>query len=97
MTAQPDALRPLTDVALDRGVAPERRCLALHALGRLGVAAVHRDLVTLLDDPDPSVREEADEALCTLADEDLGYDPDLPSAERRTFADKWLRFFADRE
>ncbi len=86
-------LEPLLAVAGDASQPFEPRCLALHALGRLEAKVVHERLVRLLDDGDPMVRESADEALCVLADEDMGFDADLPAERRREIMEKWLRWF----
>ncbi|MBI4878586.1 MAG: hypothetical protein HY812_02860 [Planctomycetes bacterium] len=87
-------LEPVLSAAEDAALPFEPRCLALHALGRLEVKAVHERIVRLLDDGDSMVRESADEALCVLADEDMGFDADLPAAERRAYMEKWRRWFA---
>lgn len=79
------------------GAAPQaQRSLALHALGRAGFAGAWPRIVPLLDDADPQVREDADEALCTLADDDMGFDADAPSDERRRVMQRWSEHFTKR-
>ena len=56
----------------------------------------HAPRLELLDDADPVIREEADEVLCTLSDEDMGFDPELPPAERREVAGAWRAWFERR-
>ncbi len=93
----PAAFAPCVDVAYDRGAPVEIRRLALHGLGQLGIVALHEKILPLLDDPEPDVREEADEALCALADDDLGFDPEMPRDERLRIIEEWKRLFAQRE
>lgn len=87
------ALDDLVAVAGDRGLATGVRTLALHALGRLELKAVHPALIPLLADSDPIVREEADEALCTLSDEDMGFDPEMGPEEIAEIQARWLAHF----
>ncbi len=90
------ALSDLHDVAADGQLPVEARVLALHALGRLGLRAAYARILPLLDDADETVREEADEALCTLADEDMGFDPDLDAEARRAVIERWRAWFEGR-
>jgi hypothetical protein len=84
-----DALKPLVKTARDADARLELRLLALHALGRFELPKLGRELLDLIDDPIPEIREAADEALCCLTDEDLGFDPHLASDERRAFMARW--------
>lgn len=88
-----EALHPVVAVAADAGQPLERRLLALHALGRFELPKLGRPLVALIDDPIPEIREAADETLCCLTDEDLGFDPHLTSDERRAFLARWDAVF----
>ncbi|MBK6941113.1 MAG: hypothetical protein IPH13_13105 [Planctomycetes bacterium] len=88
-----DVLRPVVAVACDASEPLERRLLALHALGRFELPKLGRHLVALIDDPIPEIREAADETLCCLTDEDLGFDPHLTSDERRAFLPRWDAVF----
>lgn len=85
----PSALQSVIDVARSATAPLERRLLALHAIGRFEIPKLGRPLVELIDDPSPEIREAADETLCCLTDEDLGFDPHLASDERRAFVPKW--------
>lgn len=87
------ALHPVVAVATDAGQPLERRLLALHALGRFELPKLGRHLVALIDDPIPEIREAADETLCCLTDEDLGFDAHLTSDERRAFLPRWDAVF----
>lgn len=88
-----DHLSELVEVAADAGLETGARTLALHALGRLELRAVHPGIVALLADEDPVVREEADEALCTLSDEDMGFEPDLDDGAIAALQQKWTEWF----
>jgi hypothetical protein len=88
-------LADLVAVAVDQEQEPRHRALALHALGRCGLRGVYEPILTLLDDPDPIIREEADETLCTLSDEDMGFDPELPEPERARIRENWRVWFLD--
>ncbi len=90
------AFSACADLANDRSASGESRRLALHALGQLGIPALHARIVPLLDDPDAQIREEADEALCSLADDDLGFDPGMSPTDRQRVMGEWRRLFADR-
>ncbi len=88
------ALDDLIAVAADGSLETGARTLALHALGRLELKEVWRGIVPLLADADETVREEADEALCTLSDEDMGYEPDLDAAGIAAVQEKWTAWFS---
>ena len=91
----PALLKELLDVATDSTLTDRQRALALHALGRSGVLAVYERILPLLDDPELFISEEADEALCTLADEDMGFDPDMSAEERAVIREQWRVWFLD--
>ncbi|MFH0947172.1 MAG: hypothetical protein V2A76_18445 [Planctomycetota bacterium] len=91
----PALLSDLLDVAGDSSLKARPRALALHALGRSGLPPVYERILPLLDDPDHFIREEADEALCTLADEDMGFDPDMRAEERAKVRERWRIWFLD--
>jgi len=88
------ALEDLIAVVADGRLPTGSRTLGLHALGRLELKDVHPHLIPLLADPDPIVREEADEALCTLSDEDMGFDPDMDPAEVAATQERWRSHFS---
>lgn len=89
----PATLVPVVAIARDAAEPMERRLLALHALGRFELPTLGRHLVDLIDDPVPEIREAADETLCCLTDDDLGFDPHLTSDERRAFLPRWEAVF----
>lgn len=93
---RPEMLDELVDVCADRETAVRQRSLALHALGRCELMGLYERIVPLLDDSDPRIREDADEALCSLSDEDMGFDPELPSEERKAVMERWRAWFARR-
>lgn len=81
----------LFEVAMDHNAPVESRTLALHAIGRLPLSHLAARLLALLDDATPEVREYADEALCSLFDEDVGFDPAAPPEERARAIEAWRR------
>ena len=93
--SDPAQLTDLIAVALDAGLDPVHRALALHALGRCELTGVYEPILALLDDPYLIIREEADETLCALSDEDMGFDPDLPPEERAVIREHWRIWFLE--
>jgi hypothetical protein len=54
------------------------------------------EIIPLLSDEDPDVRDEADNTLCTLSDEDMGFDTEAPEPERETIRRKWQEWWSGR-
>jgi hypothetical protein len=88
--------RPLVALVADpRGDADaDAKVRALHVIGRSERLELGTALVPLLQDEDELVREAADEALCSLTDRDLGFDPTAPAAERAPYLPKWETLLA---
>ncbi|MHC4941881.1 MAG: HEAT repeat domain-containing protein [Planctomycetota bacterium] len=74
----------------------ESKILALQALNVLGTLDVFEKVLPLLDDSDPEVRDEADNTLCTLSEEDMGFDAGAPEEERRASIKEWEAWWAGR-
>lgn len=91
-----NAWASLTAVAADDGAKSDARCLALHVLGRTGHLPFGTQILGLLESKDMHVREAADEALCNLFDDDLGFDPEADAAERQRVVDAWAKVLARR-
>ena len=72
------------------------KVLALQALTALGALQAFPVVIPLLEDPDPEVRDEADNTLCTLADEDMGFHAEAPEEERKTAMDRWRAWWEGR-
>lgn len=85
-----EPLAELIGVATDAAASPDVRVLALHALGRLPARkAVAPAAVALLDDDHLEIREAADEALCNLFDDDVGFEGDAAPEERAAAVSRW--------
>lgn len=84
----------LLPVAQDSQLHADARCLALHVLGRTEHLPYTAKLLALLDDPSELVREATDEALCSLTDEDVGFDPEVSGEERKEFIEAWKKRLA---
>lgn len=70
------------------GEARRRGAAAIAQMSRHAAEAT-RILVSLLDDPEVKVREEAIEGLFSLVGEDLGFEPDDPPEERARVIQRW--------
>jgi hypothetical protein len=86
----------LLDLASERAGKSDARCLALHVLGRTGQVRFASRILPLLQDPDLHVREAADEALCNLLDDDLGFDPEAGESDRKRVVEAWGKLLAKR-
>lgn len=86
-------LADVVAIAGDAAVGAEVRGLALHALGRFELPALAAGILPLLSDADLAIRELADEALCSIADDDMGFDPAADAAGRAESIARWRRFF----
>jgi hypothetical protein len=62
---------------------------ALEIIGHLGELDAVPEVMKMLDDASPEVRDEADNTLCQLTDMDMGFDGAAPSEERERAARKW--------
>jgi hypothetical protein len=76
---------------------PDQKILALQALNVLGGFEVFDQVLNLLRDPDPEVRDEADNTLCTLSEEDMGFDAAAPEEDRERAIGKWEAWWAGRK
>ncbi len=65
-----------------------RRLCAL-AIGHAGWKELAPDVLPLLLDPEPTVQEEADEALIHLCDVDFGFDPSMASEDKERIVAAW--------
>jgi len=70
------------------------RILALQAIAVLGDLSAFPSVLAMLEDENSEVRDEADNVLCILTDEDMGFDTDAPEDERRAVAGKWEEWWA---
>ena len=86
-------LRELCELAADRDLPVEPRTLALHALGRFEIPGLASAVLPILDDDDEGLREAADEALCSIADEDMDFDASADAGERAESVARWRRHF----
>ena len=91
--ARPELMTRLR--ALAAGGAPEARATAVHVLGRSRDLDSVTTLIYALDDPDPRVVRDADEALVFLSRRFSGGRlPDSPSrAARQAAVDRWKQWF----
>lgn len=80
----------------DERAKSDARCLALHVLGRSAQPRFGAQVLPLLASSDPHVREAADETLCNLLDDDVGFDPEASEAERMRVAGAWAKLLAKR-
>lgn len=65
------------------------KVLALQAICAFQNIEAFPLILPLLDDPSPVVRDEADNALCTLSDEDMGFDTQAGEEERARVKAEW--------
>lgn len=84
-----DDLAELEGIAVGKEADPEIRIAALHALGRFRLPELADSIVELLSDPNPGLREAADEALCNLLDDDVGFDSNSPAGEQAAAITRW--------
>lgn len=73
------------------------RIKALELLGHFADLSAFPAILPALDDPDPDVRDEADNTLCVLSDEDMGFDTDAPPASRREKIALWKEWWNRRQ
>lgn len=92
----PDVYQPLVAVCADSKLHVDARCLALHVLGRSESLSYAPPVLALLDDASELVREAADEALCSLTDDDVGFDPEAAAGDRKRYIDDWKKRLAKR-
>jgi HEAT repeat protein len=69
------------------------RVKTLEVLGHLGDLSAFPSVLPYLNDADPGVRDEADNTLCLLADEDMGFEAEAPPAERARIVVKWKEWW----
>ena len=79
------------------GASGSELTLALHVLAQFPVSSTAHGLVQLLSHEDAVVREGADEALCALSGEDMGFDAEADAAERVEAVEAWTRWQKDRD
>ncbi len=96
MRATAEEWEALFALANDAKASIDSRCLALHVLGRTEMLPFGVRLLPLLDDADELIREAADEAICTLADDDMGFEPEMQPAARAPVVEKWRKHFQRR-
>lgn len=65
------------------------KVLALQAICAFQNIEAFPSILPLLDDPSPVVRDEADNALCTLSDEDMGFDNQAGEEEQARVKADW--------
>jgi hypothetical protein len=65
------------------------RIKTLEVLGHLADMEAFPSVLPYLGDPDAEVRDEADNTLCLLSDEDMGFEADAPAEERSRVIDRW--------
>ena len=72
------------------------RTKTLKVIGHLGDIDAFDRVLPLLSDPDPAVRDEADNTLCLLSDEDMGFESDAPQEEQSRCIDLWKEWWERR-
>jgi hypothetical protein len=80
-----------------RGGSPGSKILALQAVTAFENEAAFPLVLPLLEDEDEAVRDEADNTLCILADEDMGFITEAPEAERREVIGRWKAWWEGRK
>ncbi|MBU0756079.1 MAG: hypothetical protein KJ645_13130, partial [Planctomycetes bacterium] len=75
----------------------ESKILTLQALASLATIEAFPRVLPLMSDPDSDVRDEADNTLCTLTDEDMGFDTHAPETDRRAVIEEWEAWWAGRK
>jgi|GEM_PF-442082 len=71
------------------------RIKTLEILSHLGELGTIPDIMPYLSDPDPAVRDEADNALCMLSDEDMGFDGRAAPEEREQCIALWKEWWRE--
>jgi len=74
---------------------PLVRAKALEVIGQLGDKSAFPDVMPLLADGQSRVRDEADNTLCLLSDEDMGFEADASPKKRARVAEKWKAWWRD--
>ncbi len=74
----------------------EVRMKALEVIGHLGELEAFDRVLPLLSDPEPEVRDEADNTLCLLSDEDVGFESDASMEEQLRCVELWKEWWARR-
>jgi hypothetical protein len=65
------------------------RAKALEIIGHLGEPEAFPSVIPLLGDVEPAVRDEADNTLCQLSDEDMGFQIDASVEEQKRAVERW--------
>jgi len=73
------------------------RIKALELIGHFGDLAAVPLVMPYLDDADPEVRDEADNTLCVLSDEDMGFETDASPADRQKKISMWQEWWRAQE
>lgn len=81
--------------SLNKG-SPASKILALQAVAAFENVAAFPAVLPLLEDPVDAVRDEADNTLCILSDEDMGFEAEASEAERREVIDCWQAWWDGR-
>jgi len=69
------------------------RTKALEVIGHLGDLDAFDRVLPLLSDAEPAVRDEADNTLCLLSDEDMGFESDAPQEEQARCIELWKEWW----
>ena len=69
------------------------RTKALEVIGHLGDIDAFDRVLPLLSDAEPAVCDEADNTLCLLSDEDMGFESDAPLEERTRCIEMWKEWW----
>lgn len=76
---------------------PLTKILALQAITALENVDAFPSVLPLLKDEDADVRDEADNTLCTLTDQDMGFDTEASTDERNAVISQWEAWWAGRK
>ena len=91
-----DGRFPVKDFAPLLEGGPGSKLLTLHAFSAMENLDAFPLVLPLLHDPDPQVRDEADNTLCELTDLDMGFDTNAPETARSEVVGKWEAWWAGR-
>lgn len=76
---------------------PQDRLAAVAEARRTGDLGAVAQLIEMLSSDDPLIRLVASDTLKRLTNEDFGYDPGAPDADRRAAAERWADWHAGTE